>query len=290
MYLFQKTERSGVVALLLIIVVLQVIFRGGNRLFNTETEPMQMETEIVKFQHEIDSLKRVKLMASKPKIYPFNPNFLTDYRAYTLGLPTEAYDKLMAFRKQDKFVNSALEFQKVTGISDSLLLVISPYFKFPDWVNNSQSNTQFEKNTTSTSQTNTKQPKIDINLATKEQLMAVYGVGDKLSEKIIKYRTKLQGYSFDNQLYEVWGLEKEVADKVLQQFGVLSKPVIEKKNINDLTFKELLHTPYMDYELTKKIFNLKNAAGKITDMDMVKKIDGFPIDKFEKISVYLKAD
>jgi DNA uptake protein ComE-like DNA-binding protein len=290
MYLFQKTERSGVVALLLIIVVLQVIFWGGNRLFNTETEPMQMETEIVKFQHEIDSLKRVKLMASKPKIYPFNPNFLTDYRAYTLGLPTEAYDKLMAFRKQDKFVNSALEFQKVTGISDSLLLVISPYFKFPDWVNNSQSNTQFEKNTTSTSQTNTKQPKIDINLATKEQLMAVYGVGDKLSEKIIKYRTKLQGYSFDNQLYEVWGLEKEVADKVLQQFGVLSKPVIEKKNINDLTFKELLHTPYMDYELTKKIFNLKNAAGKITDMDMVKKIDGFPIDKFEKISVYLKAD
>ncbi len=290
MYLFQKAERRGVVALLLIIVVLQVIFWGGNRLFNTKTEPVPMDAEIVKFQHEIDSLKRVKLMVSQPKIYPFNPNFLTDYRAYTLGIPIEAYDKLMAFRKQDQFVNSASQFQQVTGVSDSLLAVISPYFKFPDWVNHSQANTQFEKNTTATKLTNTKQPKIDINLATKEQLMAVNGIGDKLSEKIIKYRTKLQGYSFDNQIYEVWGLDKEVADKVLQHFGVLSKPVIEKKNINDLTFKELLHAPYMDYELTKKIFNLKNAAGKITNMEMLKKIDGFPIDKFEKISVYLKAE
>ena len=44
------------------------------------------------------------------------------------------------FRKQNKFVNSDKEFQEVTKISDSLLKAISPYFKFPDWVNNKNSN------------------------------------------------------------------------------------------------------------------------------------------------------
>jgi hypothetical protein len=44
-------------------------------------------------------------------------------------------DKLFAFRKQNKYVNSAKEFQEVTGVSDSLLKIMSVNFKFPDWVN-----------------------------------------------------------------------------------------------------------------------------------------------------------
>ncbi|RYX78494.1 helix-hairpin-helix domain-containing protein, partial [bacterium] len=45
-------------------------------------------------------------------------------------------DRLMAFRKENKYVNSAEEFQEVTKISDSLLAVMSPLFKFPDWIKN----------------------------------------------------------------------------------------------------------------------------------------------------------
>jgi hypothetical protein len=45
-------------------------------------------------------------------------------------------DRLLAFRKDDKYVNSAKEFQIVTKVSDSLLHAIAPYFKFPDWVKN----------------------------------------------------------------------------------------------------------------------------------------------------------
>ena len=46
----------------------------------------------------------------------------------------EEIDRLLAFRKTNKFVNSKREFQQVTKVSDSLLNKISPYFKFPDWV------------------------------------------------------------------------------------------------------------------------------------------------------------
>lgn len=49
-------------------------------------------------------------------------------------MSVEQIDRLLAYRKQGKFANSPKEFQQVTGISDSLLNAISPYFKFPDWV------------------------------------------------------------------------------------------------------------------------------------------------------------
>ena len=90
-------------------------------------------------QSNIDSLKSEKPQTTY-KIYPFNPNFITDFKGHKLGMSVEQIDRLLAFRKQGKFANSPEEFQKVTGISDSLLNAISPYFKFPDWVNKKNSN------------------------------------------------------------------------------------------------------------------------------------------------------
>lgn len=47
----------------------------------------------------------------------------------------EELDRLRAFLEKDDWINSLADFQRVTGVSDSLLKEISPYFKFPDWVN-----------------------------------------------------------------------------------------------------------------------------------------------------------
>jgi len=43
-------------------------------------------------------------------------------------------DKLHQFRKQNKYVNSKAEFQKLTGVSNDWMKQYAPYFKFPDWV------------------------------------------------------------------------------------------------------------------------------------------------------------
>ena len=88
------------------------------------------------------------------------------------------------FRASKNWINSAQDFQRVTGVSDSLLAAISPYFKFPKWV------TQSQKQIKSKPQ---KQSKLDLNLATSEQLQKVYGIGPKLSERIIRYREKFNG-------------------------------------------------------------------------------------------------
>ncbi len=127
---YNKRQRNGVLFLITLILILQLIYIFID--FSPNDNANFDISEIDAAQTQIDSLKRVKIENLKPKIFPFNPNYLTDFKAYRLGLSVEEIDRLFNFRKTRKFVNSAKEFQTVTGINDSLLSTISPYFKFPE--------------------------------------------------------------------------------------------------------------------------------------------------------------
>ncbi len=269
--------------MLIFIVFLQGVFFFAN--FSSDENTVVSQTEILAFQMEMDSLKNVAEAKNIPKIYPFNPNFITDFKGHQLGMSTNEIDKLLVFRAQGKFINSTKQFQEITGINDSLLAVISPYFKFPDWIASGK-NTEKQY---SNSKIDKSIQKKDINAASAEDLRIVNGIGEKLAKRIIDYRIKLQGFSFNDQIFEVWALDKEVAEKVLLYFEVTKPPTIQKINVNTATFKEVLAIVYLDYELTKKIFNYKKQVAEIQSIEELKKIDGFPLEKFNRIALYLEA-
>ncbi len=137
-FLFSKNQRNGIFLLVLLIIVIQCLYIFIVPInIGISSDEIQVDTnELERFKKEIDSLKLVEIEKNKPKVYPFNPNYITDFKGYTLGMSNEEIDRLLNFRKQDKWINSAQQFQEVTKVSDSLLNGISPYFKFPDWVTN----------------------------------------------------------------------------------------------------------------------------------------------------------
>ncbi|MBK5209813.1 MAG: helix-hairpin-helix domain-containing protein [Flavobacteriaceae bacterium] len=280
---YNKRQRNGIFFLLLIIVMLQISFFFVD--FSSEETNVVSQNEIVAFQHEMDSLKRVELENRIPKIYPFNPNFITDFKGHQLGMSLDEIDKLLAFRAKGNYINSTKQFQETTGVNDSLLAAMSPYFKFPEWTTSKKI---IDK---SSSKITVEKPilKKDINSASAEDLKMINGIGKKLAKRIIDYRTKLKGFSINDQVFEVWALDKEIAGKVLQYFEVTNPPAIQKININTATFKEVLAIVYLDYELTKKIFNYKNQVAEIQSIEELKKIDGFPLEKFNRITLYLDA-
>jgi DNA uptake protein ComE-like DNA-binding protein len=243
------------------------------------------DKDLLALQHQLDLLNKTDTIAGTYKIYPFNPNFLTDYRAYVLGLNSEEIDRLLAFREDGKYVNSAIEFQQVTQISDSLLAVIAPHFKFAEYKGKGKRFThEKEKEDESIGK------KKDINLASAKELIEINGIGEKLAARIIEYRKTLKGFTFDDQIREVYFLPPETADKLLLQYEVKEKPAIAKLNVNEATFKEILALPYIDYGLTKRIFNYKKARLRIDSLEELKKIDSFPLDKFDRIAVYLSTE
>ena len=139
---FSREQRTGVFLLFTIIIIFQLVYFFVD--FSSFSKESPEKENWLSLQSQIDSLKQEKL-DYVPKIYPFNPNFITDYKGYKLGMSVPEIDRLLAFRKQNKYVNSAKEFQAVTKVSDSLLNAISPYFKFPDWVNNKKEFTTYKK-------------------------------------------------------------------------------------------------------------------------------------------------
>ena len=288
---YHKSQRNGIFILILLIVVFQFIIVFVD--FYSE-EKVNIDTpKVIAFHHQIDSLRKINLENKRLKIFPFNPNYITDYKGAQLGMSLVEIDKLLAFRKTGKFINSRKEFQKVTTISDALLNSISPYFKFPDWVVERNQNMQLS--TSRDTRLFAKKSKyiltsIDINLAVKEDLKTINGIGEKLSERIIKYRSKLQGFSTLNQLYEVWGLDTEVVGKLLLVFKVINLPNIKKINVNTVPFRELLKNPYLDYELCKKIFEYKDEVAELQDISELKNIIGFPLDLYDRIVLYLVAE
>ena len=288
---YNKSQRNGIFILILLIVIFQFIIVFVD--FYSE-EKVNIDTpKVIAFHHQIDSLRKISLENSRLKFFPFNPNYITDYKGAQLGMSLVEIDRLLAFRKTGEFINSRKEFQKVTTISDSLLNSISPYFKFPDWV--VERNQNIQSSTSRDTRLFAKKSKYiltstDINLAVKEDLKTIKGIGEKLSERIIKYRSKLQGFSKLNQLYEVWGLDTEVVDKLLLIFKVVNLPNIKKINVNTVSFRELLKNPYLDYELCKKIFEYKDEVAELQDISELKNIIGFPLDLYDRIVLYLVAE
>jgi DNA uptake protein ComE-like DNA-binding protein len=283
---FTNGQRKGVLSLFFVIIMLQLLYWfGGSTVENHVSEEAK---QWLRLQSDVDALKAEK--EKDRKQFPFNPNYITDYRGYKLGMSVTEIDRLHAFRKNNHFVNSAEEFQKVTGVSDALLHKIAPYFKFPDWVaekNKTKFYAQGQAFNESGFFKNKANKILDINLATKEDLMKIHGIGDVISDRIITRRTVLNGFVGMEQLDEIWGLSPEVVLSLRRNFKIGSIPDVKKININSASIKELSRFPYFTFQVSKNIVIYRSMNGdlKIEDLTNVK---DFPVDKLKIIALYLE--
>ena len=288
-FTFNKRQRSGILLLLLLIISLLCVYWFVD--FSQEDILDTSSVEIVSIQKELDSLSLVEMEKRKPKIYPFNPNFITDFKGYTLGMSNEEIDRLLKFRKEGKWINSKADFKNVTGVSDSLLNELSPYFKFPNWVNNPKQTKSFKSERSEKGFVEKPfNQKIDLNLATEEQLQQVSGIGEALSKRIVSHREKLNGFSNDSQLYGVYGLDEAVVKRTLNLFTVKDPKEIVKLNINTASASDIATIPGISFELAKKIWEYRRLREKIDSIQELEKIDGISERKLQLIQLYLSVD
>ena len=277
---FSNQQRLAVVGLILVIVFLEVlsIFPKPNGY-----DGFQVDLEsYLKFQNEITQQIVLNEIKSAPKIYPFNPNFITDYKGYKLGMNSKEINRLLLYRAQNKWINSAKEFQNVTKVSDSFIHIISLNFKFPDWVKNSN------KTSVSLERPISFEDKIDLNITTVNELQKVYGVGSVLSNRIIKLRDSfIGGFISDIQLQDVRGLTPETIENIRKQFSVKTPRTYLKISLNTATVDQLVTIQHIDYELAYEIIELRMLKEGYKIIDELTKVKGFPVKKLEIIKLYL---
>lgn len=285
MFEFNKSQQRGILFFFTAILVLQAVYFWVSYKEHFY-EKSEQELLWLSNQSWVDSLKQIEKPAYQP--YPFNPNFITDFKGYQLGMSVEEIDRLHEFRKTDKYVNSTKEFQNITQVSDSLLAIISPYFKFPDWVTNPKSNNNKDFYNQKYSNTPAAIIPQDINTATQEDLIKVRGIGPALSERILRYKINFGAFVSMEQLKEVYGLSDDVIYEVNKYFKVENIAAVKKLKINELSIKELGAFPYFKYPISKNIVVYRSMNGDFKNSDDLLNVTDFPIEKIKIIGLYLE--
>jgi DNA uptake protein ComE-like DNA-binding protein len=270
---FTKQQRSGIFVLLLVIVALQCVYFFAD--FTTDELNKNEQQQIIVFQNEIDSLALVK-KSVKYKVYPYNPNFITDYKGYVLGMSVEEIDRLHSFRKLDKYVNSAKEFQVITQVSDSLLKIMSPKFKFPDWVTKKNAANKYSSSYQK-----------DLNKAEAKDIHRATDLEYKIAYRIVNFRKKLRGFLTFEQLKDVYGLSEDDIKKVTDKFVLETIPNIKKININLASASELADLVYINEYIAANIVDERVLREGYEELDELKYVAHFPIEKLERIKLYL---
>ncbi len=284
-FVFNRSQRNG--------ILLLFFFTSGYLVLNyyvdfSKESLLDINSkEVIAIQKELDSLRTIEIESKKPKVFPFNPNFLSDFKGYVLGMSTEEIDRLLAFRKENKWINSVKDFKKVTKVSDSLLNKISPYFKFPDWISNSKPKKNYLKKGF---KEKTFRQKVDLNITTQEQLEKVNGIGKVNSKNIIDYRNKLGGFSDDIQIYQLYGLDYQVINKVLNEFTVKTPKEIVKMNFNSISASDIATIPGISFDLAKRIWEYRILNEQIESFSQLQNIEGLTKRKLQGIQLYLKIE
>jgi DNA uptake protein ComE-like DNA-binding protein len=226
-------------------------------------------------QYLIDSLMGVQITSDKLRdtIYPFNPNYISDFKAYQLGISMSAVDRIRSYRAAGSYLYSENDLKQVAGLSDIEMNRIRPYLKLPK--------IKKAKNPI------TERVKTEINSATAEALQEVYGIGPVLGQRIVTLRKQLGGFLIKDQLDDVWGLKPEVQEQLWMHFKMDTVPYVTKQNINDLTIAELSQSPYISASLASSIVALRTQQDSLTswqDLAVITQIDSV---KKARLSLYL---
>lgn len=281
-----KTDRNGI----LVFVGILILSCVGIYFVNTYSQPKDIfqldENAQNRMDVLLDSLKKEQNKPYVSKIYPFNPNFISDEKSYRLEMKPAEYDKLKAYRDADQWVNTIEDFRKVTGVSQAWINKYSKYFKFPDWVVEQQTRKREKRRSQPTELSY--QAKKDLNQVDADDLTEISGIGSVLSQRILRYRNKIGGFRGNIQLKDVYGLKAEVEAKILAQMTVKSGGKSPRININEASVIELTDVPYFDYELAREINTFIKLRGGIESFEELSKIQDFKGYKIPQLKLYLK--
>jgi DNA uptake protein ComE-like DNA-binding protein len=130
---------------------------------------------------------------------------------------------------------------------------------------------------------------IDINLSDTTAFIALPGIGSKLAQRIINFRDRLGGFYSVDQVAETFGLPDSTFQKIRSKL-ILNNPAVKKININTATVDELKVHPYLRYNLANVIVQYRTQHGNFTSIAGIKKIMIFTDEIYNKVAPYLSTE
>lgn len=243
------------------------------------------------------------------KLFCFDPNTADSATLVSLGLRSNTARAIVNYRKAGGVFNTPDELSKIYTLSEENFQRLRPYIRIKEsHIQTYQTrarDSHYESNT-ETARRRQSPPKdlsanhvadyphnyksyklkpgevVDITTADTSQLMKIPGIGTYYANKIIRYRSRMGGFVSVSQLKEIQGLPEDI-----EKWLTLSRPIINKLQINHLTFGQLLRHPYLEYEQVVAIFNCRKINGAVKSMADLSMSSAFTKSDLERLAPYL---
>ena len=296
LFSFSRTERTGIIALLLIIFVLILAgflipaFFHGDRTDFSKWEA-EVNTYLSKTEKEIPPQKSLNLVV-------FNPNTVDSVHLADMGLPLNLVANWVKYLNKGGRFKDKTSVRKIFGMTSQLYGQLDSFLVFPEKHGRTfkppeetpVSRPVILKHDTVYHSTYIKKGKpgeliFELNNVDSTNLVMIPGIGPVLASRIIRYRKLLGGFYTVGQLKEVYGISKDNISIVSASLTV-DPSLLKPFNINFSTIQELGHHPYIGFRTARKLVRLRDKKGKFLSSDELSTV--ITPDSLIRLTPYLK--
>lgn len=246
--------------------------------------------------HVLDSLARLPLKALKSdeaavhqqvEPFQFDPNYSSISELRQLGFSESSSTRIAAYRAKGGVYSVKSDLLKIYGLDSSLYKRLYNYINLPAGPapreRNFRTSHKWSERTSVTRS-------FDINTADTLLLKTVHGIGPVLATRIIRFRDALGGFVRPEQLYEVYGLDSTVVQRLLKSAFITPGFIPEKVNINTADEQKLSGHPYIRRKLAGAMISYRFQHGDFMHVTDIKNLSIMRSGEIERLLPYLKTE
>jgi competence protein ComEA len=238
-------------------------------------------------QYYQPSERQYAVQKIKGELFYFDPNTLDEAGWQRLGVRDKTIATIKNYTSKGGKFRKPEDIDKIWGLNDDEVKRLLPFVKIEDTKMVIPDRTPVDK---PVAEVKKYIPSvIDINTADTSALIALPGIGSKLSQRIIMFRDKLGGFYKIEQVAETFGLPDSTFQKIKTRL-VLINSSVRQININTATVEELKSHPYLRYAIANAIIQYRNQHGNFSSPDDLKKVVAVTEEVFAKVFPYLKIN
>lgn len=265
---FSKKEKFGVIILSSIIVVLVLVLNVGFAV----SVPKPHDVDPNQLEYLVLNTQRSNPFNNFPEdhnqnqstLRKFNPNTIQLNEWMDLGFSEKQANAILTYRSNYGPFTKKEDLKKIYVINEKKYNQLAPFMVFDGVVSDDKTSNQgfnSPKSGTSTTKTN-----IKINSATKEDLMALNGIGETFADRILNYRNKLGGFVEIAQIEKLY--ISDDAKSILKEKTIFDVENIRKTNINLANKETLKLIPYSNWAVVAEILRYRDQ-NEISNLDFL---------------------
>ncbi|MCQ2607371.1 MAG: helix-hairpin-helix domain-containing protein [Bacteroidales bacterium] len=220
-----------------------------------------------------------------------NPNTASFEDFLSVGFSEKQARSCLNYRNKGGVFYRKEDVLKIYSISEEDYAILQDHIDIPGMTHKVTKREEFRSVKNKEKESVAKKEKhvmVELNACDTTDLKQLPKIGSFRAKKIVEYREKLGGFYSVEQLSVIYSMDS-ASIKAISPYVTVSKEMIQKINVNTVSFKEINKHPLISFEQTKKIFAYKKIVGTIKNLDELLKNNILEEKEYNILQFYLKT-